>query len=199
MSPEALAAWATVFVITASAIAALVQLRHMHASNQLEALLSVERDFRSPEVQSALLYVQEELPERLKDRAYRMDLVRIGFVDTDDHPELILCNWFNEMGALLKHSLVTEDAFMDLFARLIVYYWKELGPVIALMRRERGDYQYHDFEYLAVHARRWLRQHPAGIFPRKVGRLHPPDPWLEADALDEKESAASIHGTVRIR
>lgn len=184
MRPEVWAAWATVgtmFVIAASAIAALVQLRHMHASNQLEALLSVERDFRSPDVQAALRYAQEELPERLQDAGYRSELAELGFVDLDDHPELILCNWFNEMGALLKHHLVTQDAFMDLFARLIIYYWKSLGPVVAIMRRKRGDYQYHDFEYLAIRAQQWLALHPTGLFPSNVSRQHPLDPWREAD------------------
>lgn len=190
MRPEVWAAWATVgtmFVIAASAIAALVQLRHMHASNQLEALLSVERDFRSPDVQAALRYVQDELPERLRDPGYRRELAEIGFVDLDDHPELILCNWFNEMGALLKHHLVTQDAFMDLFARLIIYYWKSLGSVVAIMRRKRGDYQYHDFEYLAIRAQQWLALHPTGLFPPSVSRQHPPDPWREADMHQDNE------------
>lgn len=190
MRPEVWAAWATVgtmFVIAASAIAALVQLRHMHASNQLEALLSVERDFRSPEVQAALRYVQDELPERLQGAGYRRELAEIGFVDIDVHPELILCNWFNEMGALLKHHLVTQDAFMDLFARLIIYYWKSLGPVVAIMRRKRGDYQYHDFEYLAIRAQQWLALHPTGLFPSSVSRQHPADPWREADMHQDYE------------
>ncbi|HZZ66117.1 MAG TPA: hypothetical protein VFE17_11495 [Candidatus Baltobacteraceae bacterium] len=189
MTPEAITAYATagtVVVIGASAIAALVQLRHMRASNQLEGLLSLEADFRSPAVQNALHYVQQHLPERLEDPAYRKDLSTIGFVNTDVHPELIACNWFNAMGTLLKHGLISEETFMDLFSRLIRYYWRALAPVIAIMRRSRGAGQYHDFEYLAIRADQWLRQYPEGVFPKRLQRLTLPDPWREQDAaVDE--------------
>ncbi len=154
----------------------------MRMSNQLEALLSLERDFRAPELQSALRYVQEELPARLLDPQYRSQLAAIGFVDPAAHPEMVACNWFNAMGALLKHGLATEEAFMDLFARLIVYYWGALSQVVVILRRERGAFQYHDFEYLAMRAESWLRRHPNGIFPRGTGRRAQEDQWLEADS-----------------
>jgi hypothetical protein len=185
MTPDTIAAWTgviTALVIGASAIAALVQLRHMRTSNQLEALISMERDFRSADVQTALIYVQDVLPERLEDPAYRAGLEKLGYVDVRAHPELALCNWFNEMGALLKHGLVLETVFMDIFARMISYYWDRLAGVIAIMRRSRGDFQYHDFEFLAMRAKRWLKRHPSGIFPRSEGRLTVIDPWLGTDA-----------------
>lgn len=191
ISPEAITAYATagtVVVIGASAIAALVQLRHMRASNQLEGLLSLEADFRSQPVQSALHYVQQHLPERLEDPAYRKDLSRIGFVNTDVHPELVACNWFNAMGTLLKHGLISEETFMDLFSRLIRYYWRSLAPVIAIMRRSRGAGQYHDFEYLAIRADEWLRQYPEGVFPKRLKRMTLPDPWREQDAALDKHA-----------
>ena len=186
MSAEWLTAWATLFsaiVIGATAVSALVQLRHLRASNQLDALLSLEGDFRSEEMQSALRYVQDMLPDKLRDPSYRSELARIGFVDARQHPEVTVCNWFNEMGTLLKHHLVSEATFMDLFGRLIRYYWGALEPVVALMRRSRGDSQYHDFEYLAIRARAWSERHPRGAFPMTVKRLAPHDPWLEADGL----------------
>lgn len=195
MSAEAVTAWATVgtmLVIGASALAALIQLRHMRAGNQLEALLTLERDFRAPEVQAALRYVQERLPERMDDPQYRAELAGIGFIDTGAHPELIVCNWFNEIGALLKHRLVTEDTFMDLFARLIRYCWKRLEPVVAVMRRSRGGYQYHDFEYLAIRAEAWLARNPHGMFPGGSARATLSDPWLEADSA-EKAAAPAAH------
>ena len=195
MGAEVLTAWATVgtmVVISASALAALIQLQHMRAGNQLEALLSLERDFRAPEVQAALRYIQERLPERMEDPQYRAQLAGIGFIDTDVHPELIVCNWFNEIGALLKHRLVTEDTFMDLFARLIVFCWKRLSPVVAVMRRSRGNYQYHDFEYLAVRAAAWLKRNPHGIFPNAASREHVHDPWLDVDTARDAHRCASF-------
>lgn len=184
MNAEFLTAYATlatVAVIGASAVAALIQLRHMRASNQLEAVLSLERDFRSPEVQGALIFIQEQLADRLKDPAYRAELAAIGFINVQRHPELVACNWFTQMGTVLKHGLISEDTFMDLFARLIRYYWRALSPVVAIMRRSRGPGQYDEFEYLALRANAWLEAHPQGMFPRNLERPPIEDPWLEYD------------------
>lgn len=173
----AVAAAGTFVVIAASALAAIVQLRHLRASNQLEALLSLERDFRSEEMQRALCYVQEEITTRLSDEEYRNELSALGFIDARAHPEITVCNWFNAMGTLVKHQLVSEATFMDLFAKLISYYWRNLTPVIALTRRHRGDAQYHDFEFLAIRADQWVKLHPHGLFPRGTPRVALEDPW----------------------
>ncbi|HEY2474394.1 MAG TPA: hypothetical protein VGI19_06275 [Candidatus Cybelea sp.] len=193
VSPEVLGAWSeavaavaqlgTLIVIGGSVIAALVQLRHVQGGNQLQALLALERDFRAPELQAALTYVQEDLPQRLEDPAYRRELEQLGFVDPIAHPEMIACNWLNEMGTLVKRSLVSEDTFMDLFGRLIVHSWRKVAPAIAIMRRRRGQVQYHDFEYLAVRAMVWLERNPHGTSPKAFHRTPLPDPWLEADSM----------------
>jgi hypothetical protein len=177
-------AWATVgtlVVIGTSAIAALIQLRHMRAGNQLQALLLLQQDFQRADLQAAFRYIQSELPRRLEDPAYRQELEAIGFVDSSIHRELVAVNWFNEMGTLLKHHLVAEAPFMDLFARLIVHSWAHAASAIAIMRRTRGDAQYHDFEYLALRAARWLDVHPHGTFPRNLARETLPDRWRDAD------------------
>ncbi len=183
----------TLFVIGGSVIAALVQLRHAQTGNQLQALLSLERDFRAPELQAALTYVQERLPERLADPSYRYELERIGFVDPAAHPEMIACNWLNEMGTLLQRDLVAEETFMDLYARLIAHCWTHLSPAIAILRRNRGQAQYRDFEYLASRAELWLRRHPDGTSKRRFTRLPVPDTWAAEDALlREKQEAIAI-------
>lgn len=186
MTPEwvsALAEAGTFIVICASVVAALVQLRHIRTGNQLQALLSLEHDFRGPELQAALRYVQEQLPQRLADPAYRRQLETIGFIDPATHPEMIACNWLNEMGTLVKRGLVSEDTFMDLFARLIVHCWKQIAPAVAIMRRTRGQAQYHDFEYLASRATEWLEKNPQGMSPRTFTRLTMPDRWLDEDRI----------------
>lgn len=157
-------------VVCASAIVALRQLRHMQAANQLQGILALEEHFRDPDLQAALTYVQSTLPAKLQDPQYRDELERRGYIDSRVHPELLLCNWFNKMGLLVKHRIVSEGAFMDLFARLIVYYWDALAPAIALMRRSRGQGEYHDFEYLAVRGRDWLALHRDGVFPKGTPR-----------------------------
>jgi hypothetical protein len=191
MSADMIAALAqvgTLIVILASVAAALVQLRHIRAGNQLQALLSLERDFRAPALQAALSYVQEQLPQRLEDPEYRRQLETIGFVDPAVHPEMIACNWLNEMGTLVKRGYVSEDTFMDLFGRLIVHCWRQVSPAIAIMRRKRGASQYHDFEFLASRASAWLRRNPQGAFPHAFAREPIPDRWREIDRGETAES-----------
>jgi hypothetical protein len=178
---SALSEAGTFIVICTSVVAALIQLRHIRTGNQLQALLSLEHDFRAPELQAALRYVQEELPKRLADTAYRRELETIGFIDPAAHPEMIACNWLNEMGTLVKRGLVSEDTFMDLFARLIAHCWRQIAPAIAIMRRTRGQAQYHDFEYLASRAAAWLEKNPQGMSPRSFTRLPLADRWVDED------------------
>ncbi len=178
---SALAESGTLVVIVVSVIAALIQLRHIRAGNQLQALLSLERDFRAAPLQSALRYIQEELPRKLEDPAYRRELEMIGYIDPATHPEMVACNWLNEMGTLVKRGLVSEDTFMDLFARLIAHCWRQIAPAVAIMRRSRGQAQYHDFEYLAQRAAAWLERNPQGMSPHDFVRVPIPDRWREQD------------------
>jgi hypothetical protein len=168
-------------VVGATAVAAVIQLRHMRAATELQAVLSVERDFRSTEIQEALRYVQSDLPYKMRGVEYRAELEALGFADSRTHLELNVLNWFNEMGTLLKNKIVAADPFMDMFGRLVVHYWDLLAPVVAVMRRKRGDSQYHNFEYLALRARTWVSEHPAGMFPIGVPRAVVPDPWRGDD------------------
>lgn len=178
---SALAAVGTFIVVGATAVAAVIQLRHMRASNQLGALLSLERDFHDESLQESFRFVQGELVYKMRDQAYRAELERIGFIDTRTHLEVSVLNWFNALGTLLKNGLVEETAFMDLFSRLAVQYWEILAPAIAILRRRRGPGQYHSFEYLAIRARKWLSDHPQGSFPKGMSRIPLLDEWLEAD------------------
>lgn len=187
----------TFVVIAATAVAAIIQLRHLRAANQLDAVLSLERDFRGGELQEAFRYVQRELPFKLRNPEYRAELAAIGFLDERTHLEVKACNWFNEMGTLVKNQLVTEDAFMDLFSRLVINYWERLEPAIAVMRRRRGDVMYHDFEYLAIRARTWLQLHPHGTFPSGMQRTPLRDPWAAEDAQkpdDTQRQGDVAHG-----
>ena len=134
MNPELLNFGAEIgadVVICGSVIAGLIQLRHIRAGNQLQALLSLEHDFRAPELQSALTYVQEQLPQRLGGTGLPEGAREIGFIDPVRHPEMVACNWLNEMGTLLKRGPRSEDTFMDLFARLD-------RPLLAARSRRRS-------------------------------------------------------------
>jgi len=174
---------ATFLVVVVSAFIALVNLRRLRASNQLRALLAIQASFNEADLQRALGFVQRELPARLEQAAYRGELAARGFVEVERHPELRACNFFDGLGGMLKCGLIDEEGFMEVFARLSLWYWDRLEGVVALMRRNRSATEYHNFEFLAVHARRWVSRHPHGVFPSDHMRLEVVDPWREQDAV----------------
>ncbi|HEV2037357.1 MAG TPA: hypothetical protein VGQ96_02030, partial [Candidatus Eremiobacteraceae bacterium] len=123
----------TFLLLLASVIAAAVSLHHAASFNQISAVISLERELRTPEMQEAFRFVQSELPYKLHDAHFRAELEALGFIDARAHMEVNACNWFNAVGTLLKNNLVDENAWMDLFSRLVVAYWDRLEPVIAIM------------------------------------------------------------------
>ncbi|HXW51658.1 MAG TPA: hypothetical protein VEJ41_06665 [Candidatus Acidoferrales bacterium] len=180
----ALNAWAgvgTFLLLLASVIAAAISLHHAASFNQISAVIAMERDFRNADMQEAFRFVQSELPFKMHSEEFRAELEALGFVDAKVHLEITVCNWFNTVGTLLKNNLVDENAWMDLFARLVVAYWNRLEEVVAIMRRQRGSSQYSNFEYMALRAREWLNKYPAGIFPQHTRRAQLTDKWLEKD------------------
>lgn len=146
---NAVAGVGTLVLLAATAAAGLVQLRHMRASNELAALLELERDFRSPDLHAALRDVQRDLARHLQDPAYRARLGAPGYLDPRLHPEMTVCNWFDRAGAFVRAGYLSETLFFGSFGRLVTYYWNMLEPAIAVLRRTRGSSQYANFEYLA--------------------------------------------------
>jgi hypothetical protein len=159
---NALASIGALVFMSATTAATLIQLRHMRAANALSALLAIERDFRAAAIQHALAYVAAQLPQRLDDPDYRALLAKPGYIAPARHPEMLLCNWFNRTGVLVRDGLLKEELFFDTFGRLVTYYWDLLMPVIAVLRRTRGPSQYAGFEFLAYRARRHM---PANAEP----------------------------------
>ena len=182
----------TLLVFAGTAVAAIVQIRHLRASNELAALLQLGEELASDRMQAALRFVRFDLDEALARPAYREELFELGFVDATAHPEMDACNWFDRVGSLVKHRLIDERTFLDLFARLIIYYWEHCAPAIALLRRRRGAGQYENFEYLAAIARRWKAEHPAGAFPAGVARLEIDDRYREIDAALASARVADV-------
>jgi hypothetical protein len=181
------ASFGTFLVILVTAIAATLELKHMQARNSLQAVLTLQREFRDPEIQESLRYVQSYLPQKIRDPQYRAELAEIGFIDSRVHMEMTACNFFNQMGTLVKNDIVDADAFLDQTHRIIDQYWKLLSPIIAILRRRRGDEQYQNFEYLAALSQEWRKKHPTGIYPRGVPRMPLDDVWLVEDQVVGKQ------------
>jgi hypothetical protein len=166
----AISAFLTFVVIAVSAVAGLVQLRHIRASNQLTGILHYTEWWETPHMQASIRYVRDELPERLRDPKYR-DQLLLGIASRDDHPELVVCDWVEQAGSYIKYGLLAEAQFMDLAAVFISTMWDCLEPVVAMRRIGAGIAALENFEYLAVRSKAWQREHAGGNYPSGSARL----------------------------
>ena len=165
-----LAAVGTFVVIAATAIAALIQLRHLRASNQLQAMLDINDRWNGPELQRVIRYVRYELPDKVKEPAYARSLEE-HVRDIERHPEIQLADWWEQIGTMVKHGLIMQDPFLDLGSASVVGHWDLLSTTVAIVRANRSPAVFENFEYLAAIGKRWLERHPDGNYPKGLGRL----------------------------
>lgn len=172
-----LEAWSTVaavgtfIVITASAIAALAQLRHLRTSNQLSGLLSVFAMLQDPSVRELMNFVRHELAEKMKDPQFRATL-RENPVDRRKHPEYYLCDMYNHIGSFVRSGLIDEDTYLQTDWYNVNLYWELLAEAVAIGRAGR-PHIFENFEYLASRAKTWIIEHPQGDYPDFARRLLP--------------------------
>lgn len=162
------AAIGTLLVIATTAIAALIQLRHMRASNQLEGLLSVLGRVEDANFNSWLTDTQRQLPAMLADPEY----VRSVLDNTFDRSVawLQLGNSYDWVGSLIKNRLIPVDSFLDVYSFRITQAWKLMEPIVVLARRDTSDTVWENFEYLHVKALEWNEKHAHGNYPNHMPR-----------------------------
>ena len=168
---------ATLVVIAATATAAIVQLRHLRASNQLSALLEILNQWNQPAFQEAYTYFAHEFPKRLQDAEYVARVVG-GDIDRGTHPELLIMDFWEQVGAYAKAGLVDESILLDIIASQVSRAYRTAQPMIEAIRSVGGPSAMENFEYLAVKAKRWIRAYPNGSYPPGLPRMKD----LEADA-----------------
>ncbi len=166
---NALLSTATLLVVAGTAVAALRQIRHLRAQNTLNGLLKVLDDWRDPAFMRDAAYVRSELPAKLQEPGFLDDFDTR--VDRAKHPELNICDWYEQLGNYVKHGLLDERIMMDVSAASVGRMWDALEPVIARMRKTRGDATYENFEYLAARGVLFQRKHPAGCYPSDTPRM----------------------------
>jgi hypothetical protein len=187
-----LATFGTFVVIAATAIAAVVQLRHARSSNQIAALNELRETMETADFNAAEQFVMMDLSAKLQDAAFRYQLVP-GAKRTDETRALLtkinkFGNFFESMGMLIRAGLVDRDLVVQMWSSIIVQAWKQLTPFIAIRRRSAGDVLWENFEYLTVLSQDWEAAHPRGTYPASLRRIEVTDEWLDAD----KQYAASL-------
>jgi hypothetical protein len=180
---------ATLIVVGAAAIAAIVQLRHLRASNQLSALLGILDQWNQPHLQAAYAHLIRDLPAKLADEEYLRRLRAPGSRDRANYPELLICDLWEQVGTYTKHGLIDERILLDIISGQVVNAWQLTWPVTKILR-ERSAADGENFEYLAVRSLLWSRRFADGLYPRgmpRMAELQPPDP----DSADRKRDAGA--------
>jgi len=178
---NSIAAVGTFVVIGATAIAALVQLRHLRASNQLQGLLTVLARVETANFNNWTDGARRVLAERMPDPAFRQSVVD-GTYEMGDNPWLNLANSYEWVGSLVRQRLIEEEAFMDVYSSRVIAAWKLVEPVTALRRRHGDTSLWENFEYLYIRAQGWEKRHPQGSYPEDVPRAPIHDAWLAVDS-----------------
>ncbi|MBV8366160.1 MAG: hypothetical protein JO194_06645 [Candidatus Eremiobacteraeota bacterium] len=187
---SAVAAVGTFVVIAATAIAAIVQLRHLRTSNQLTGLLNILGRSEDPIFAEWRDDTRKVAHERLSDPEFRMKLEE-GDYDRRTASWIHLYNWYDYVGSLVKQGLVPEEAVMDVYSNVLVGDWKTGEDIIAITRRRSGPGIWENFEYLAWLSMKWLEFHEGSVYPRGAQRLPLKDRWLEEDRRLYSEQRSS--------
>ena len=161
---------ATLIVVAAASVAAIVQLRHLRTSNQLNAMLEILNQWNSPALQSALAEIQR-IPEKLKDPAYVQTLSTPEVIDRAHYPEFLAMDFWEQIGTFVKRDLVDESTLLDITSGQIYFAWQICEPAIAITRAKVGLSGFENFEYLAVRASLWRQRYPDGTYPARVPRM----------------------------
>lgn len=181
MSQETLSTVAgigTFIVIAATAIAAVVQLRHLRAQNQLTGLLTVLARVEDPQFNAWVDGAREMLKSNISDPDYRSSILA-GTFERKDNPWLNLANSYDWVGSLVKHNLIPEEALLDVYYGRVIGAWEIIEGVVPLVRRRGGPAVWENFEFLVVQARKWGAQHPQGAYPKGTSRLKIDVTWPE--------------------
>jgi Domain of unknown function (DUF4760) len=183
VTPEWLTAIGTLgtfLVIAASAIAALIQLRHMRGSNQIAALTEFRETMESDKFQTAQTFVSFELPKRLKDPVERVKATTLPF-SGEYAATSTVANMFESLGGLIKSGVIDRDVACDVVAYIVVRNWEAMLPLTTYLRRTLDNPAlWENFEYLTLLSKRFHAKHPRGAYPRGEPRLPEDDSLIRA-------------------
>ncbi len=163
-----LASVATFFVIAATAVAALVQLRHMRASNQIAGLSEVSRQIDSEVFRSAHDALGQQLPSLLRDPAFRTSAAE-NFELPELEPVKIVAGAFESLGSFVKFGALDAGIVIDQWGDSILAAWKLVEPALPIARAH-SPFIWENFEYLVVLTEDFVASHPQGSYPAGMRR-----------------------------
>jgi hypothetical protein len=168
---DAVATAGTFLVIAASAIAAVIQLRHMRGSNQIIALNEFRETMESHEIRLAQQFVSYELPKRMADPVERAKMTELPFAG--DYERIgTIANLFENVGEFVRIGIIDDKIACELWCFVVLRNWSALAPLVFYLRQRVGYASlWENFEYLAVLSKRYIKAHPHGAYPKGVERM----------------------------
>jgi hypothetical protein len=166
---SAIASAGTFVVIAASAIVALVQLRHTRGSNQIIALTECRETLESEEFQSARQFIVQELPRLLNDPDIRRTVAGGAYLPMELRQAGNVANFFESMGAFVRFNIIDRRIACDLWCGVVVTCWNALLPMIRI-RRSIDSGIWENFEYLAVLSEDFMKRNPT-TYPAGLRRM----------------------------
>jgi hypothetical protein len=183
----ALASVGALLVISATAIAGFIQLRHMRTTNQLTVLNTFREAYESPVITTA----RDAMPdarERLGNPESRRELTA-GTTPEWARRVFPLMRLFETLGNYTNRNIVPRDLVCDLWSPVVVGNWNDCAPLIAVMRRRAGSALFENWEMLAVLSRRWIDEGRES-YPKHLPRMELSDPWATEDGLSTEPGAS---------
>jgi len=132
---------ATLVVLLTAAVAALVQLRHIRASNDLSTFSEAFELWYSPAVQEGITFIHRELPTKMEDPAFRRGLETAGPVDRVQHPEVNVLDFFDNTAIYLvmpggrcpmRHALIgvaTVTLLWEMMRHILAWYYTTMSQI----------------------------------------------------------------------
>jgi len=187
---------ATCVIVAATAIAALIQLRHLRASNQIQGQLAINALIQSQQFRQAQMTLQG-LADMLTDptfawafRAPMSESTPPKVIEMRSAAHLVGSNLEN-IGNMVRNGLTDGRLFIEQFGNVVANAWDLLEPYARIRRKdEKTDAVWEDFEYLTILSREWL-QTDGGVFPKSRRRLLPS--WTALDVPEGGRRATDDH------
>ena len=95
----------------------------------------------------------------------------VGSISRSEHKELLVADFFEQVGSFMKVGLMDEESWLDVAGAQVFVMWQLLEPVIKKIRETRGITAFDNFEYAAVRAKLWFEKHPDGTYPSGTPRM----------------------------
>ena len=178
MPAEWVTAIATVFtalVIGASAIAALMQIRHMRTGNQISAYNECRETMESAAFREALAFIRNEIPALLSEPENVAAIVDSALREQYAGIRLV-ANLFESMGLFVKTGMMDDRIACELWSGIVLTTWENLRPLTAELRKRHGPGIWINFEYMAVLSADFIEHFPDGGYPAGVRRMPMEEP-----------------------